>query len=701
MGIVNSKTGEEKNLSVQELIEATKKVRAYDVVSIHAAGSGHPGGTLSTIDLATALYLTELKHDPADPNWPGRDRVFWSAGHKAPALYSLLAYCGYYKVEDIMTLRKLGSKFQGHPDCRKMNGVEVSTGSLGQGLGIAAGNALAAKIDGKNYRCYVLMGDGEQQEGSVWEAAMFASHHKLDNLVAIVDKNKLQIDGKVAEVMNIDPIDEKYKSFGWEVIRIDGHDMQQIVDAYAKARTVKDKPVAIIADTCKGQGVSFMQNVCGWHGVATKKDDELNTALNDITHGQMSKDEVARYLQIAKDYQAKKVKDTDAKMPKFKNNYWWNSADNMKAEMDPTRFGFGRALEKMGDDKRLVTIHADISDSIKITDFEKNHPDRKNRVFSAGIAEQNMMQVAVGLAKEGKIPVTGTYGVFASGRCWDQIRTSICYPKFNVKIAGAHGGISVGADGATHQALEEISILSILPNMTLAVPADSVETEKSTKTCFLDVNGPVYIRFAREATPVISKTDTPFKHGMANVIRFRGETANFVDAFETKLASNYKNENEHIAIIACGPMVSEAMRAAYILKKEYGIETRIVNIHTIKPIDINAIKKAVSEIGVILTAEEHQVGGFGNIVAGIAAKVKDYKSPLVIDQLGIMDRFGESGDPWMLMKEFGLTAEHIAVKAYKLVNHSGKKVKIVAKKVKKVKKVVKKAKKTAKKKGKK
>jgi transketolase len=286
----------------------------------------------------------------------------------------------------------------------------------------------------------------------------------------------------------------------------------------------------------------------------------------------------------------------------------------MKVDMDPTRMGFGRGLERAGEDPRVVTLHADISGSIRITDFEARHPERNNRVFSIGIAEQNMMSVAAGLAREGYIPVTGTYGVFASGRAWDQIRTTICYSNLNVKIAGAHGGISVGPDGATHQALEEIALTTILPNMNVVVPCDSVETQKATEHALLSLLGPCYLRFAREATPIVTRPGTPYEFGVANVIRYRGQQPKFLDAFETIPGPRYKNERESVSIIACGPMVPEAMRAAWILKEEYAIEARIVNVHTVKPLDVRTLLKAADETRVLLTAEEHQVGGFGNIV---------------------------------------------------------------------------------------
>ena len=662
----NTTIGKNK-LSVSELNEAAKEMRGYALAAIHASGSGHPGGSLSIMDLTAALFMSELNLEPKDPKWTCRDRVIYSGGHKAPALYIGMAKAGYYSMDDTITLRKCGSPFQGHPHCLRLTGIEVSTGSLGQGLGVGVGQALALRLDDCDARVYVVMGDGEQQEGSVWEAAMSASHFKLGNLCAIIDQNRLQIDGRVEDVMNIDPLSDKYESFGWHVIEIDGHDMQQILDAFDEARATKDKPSVIIANTIKGKGVSFMEDKVGWHGAATKDRDQLQEALDELAVPSLTKEKVDELLAKAAEYGKEMAVEIDSKHPKFNRSYWWNETENMKVEMDPTRMGFGRALKRIGDDERIVTLHADISKSICIADFEDGHPERLNRVFSVGIAEQNMMQVAAGLALNGKIPITGTYGVFASGRPWDQIRTTICYGNLNVKIAGAHGGISVGPDGATHQSLEEIPLMAVLPNMNLEVPCDSVETDKCTEACILDVVGPAYIRYAREATPVITNSATPYKFGLANIIRFRSEKPNFIDAFDQVLSTDYKGEGETLAIIACGPVVPEAMRAAWILKNEKGIETRVINVHTIKPIDRAAIIAAAEEIGIIITIEEHQVGGFGNIVAGVAASRDNLSKPLKIAQMGVQDTFGESGKPWELMKMFKMTAEDIAVKALEMI----------------------------------
>ena len=234
-----------------------------------------------------------------------------------------------------------------------------------------------------------------------------------------------------------------------------------------------------------------------------------------------------------------------------------------------------------------------------------------------------------------------------------------------MKIADGHAGVSVGADGATHQALEDISNLYYLPNIYITVPCDAIETEKATQA-IASIIGPAVVRYAREATPIITTKGTPYQFGIANVIRYRSKKKNFLEAFETKVSPNYILEGEDLTLIACGPMVAEAMRAAYILKEEYDIESRILNIHTLKPIDKKAIIKAAEETNIIITIEEHQVGGFGNVIAGVIAQNKKYFTPLQMDMIGVEDRFGESGAPWELAKVFGLTAEHIAGRAKKL-----------------------------------
>jgi transketolase len=666
MSLIDSRSGKIlRDYSIEELRNSANLMRGYDLVALHAAGSGHAGGTLSIMDITAALYLKIANHDARNPNWPDRDRIIWSTGHKAPSLYLGLAFAGFCAVDDVVTLRKLSSPFQGHPHWLKLPGVEVSTGSLGQGLSIAVGMALAARLDEKEHKIFCIMGDGEQQEGQIWEAAMEAGHYQLDNVIGIIDCNRLQIDGAVKDVMAVEPLAAKYGSFGWEVLRIDGHNMDQIVDALQQARAVRGRPVVILADTVKGKGVSFMQDQAGWHGKVPNH-DELVKGLTEL--GLLEKIPVPSLLQKANAYQTEVDRRLAAKLPRFTRDYWWNAGAEMKVKMEPTRKGFGQSLAANGDDERIVCLGLDISGSITISDFYAGKPERKKRWINMGIAEQSATSAAAGLAREGKLPVMGTYATFAAARNLDQIRTSVCYGNFNVMIAGAHGGVSVGPDGATHQALEDLFATTGLPNMSVVVPCDIVETRKATDYLLLQHRGPKYIRFAREATPIVTGANTPFVFGKANVVRLRAEKPNFLDAFETVLAHSYKNEDEDVSIVACGPMVPEAMRAACILKKEFGYETRVLNVHTLKPIDSDAIIRAARETGLIVTAEEHQIGALAWRVSGLLTEASQlYGVPVITGAIGVQDRFGDSGAPWELIKEFELSAEHIAHKAAELM----------------------------------
>lgn len=270
-----------ENREIKMLRLKANKIRQDIIRMLRSSGSGHPGGSLSAADILAALYFKVMRIDPLDPQNPGRDRFILSKGHAAPVLYATLAEKGFFPVEELITLRKIGSRLQGHPDMRKLPGVEMSTGSLGQGLSVANGIALAGKLDGLDYNVYVLIGDGEIQEGQVWEAAMAAAHYKLDNLTAFLDHNGMQIDGPITEVMSPEPVADKWRAFGWDVQVIDGHNIEQILQAVEKDSSVREKPRMIIAETVKGKGVSFMENQVGWHGVAPKP-DETERALAEL-----------------------------------------------------------------------------------------------------------------------------------------------------------------------------------------------------------------------------------------------------------------------------------------------------------------------------------------------------------------------------------------------------------------------------------
>ncbi|MBN2227840.1 MAG: transketolase [candidate division Zixibacteria bacterium] len=665
MPLLDSRTGKiRKDYSPDELRERARYMRGLNLLSLCSAQSGHSGGTLSMFDILAALYLKIARHDPACPDWPDRDRIIWSAGHKAPALYTVLSVCGYFPESDLAKLRMLGAPYQGHPHRKDCPGVEISSGSLGQGISVAVGVALSAKLDRKDYRVYAITSDGEFQEGSLWEAAMEAGNFKLNNLIVVLDRNRLQIDGATKDVQCLEPLADKFHAFGWGVIEIDGHDITAVLSGLETAAKSETKPTLIIANTIKGKGVGFMENVVGWHGKPPIR-EELEIALDDL--GVREKFDIDAFLKVGTDYQTRVEKRLAENLPKFSRDFWWNAGMTMRVDMDPTRKGMGRALDEYGGDERVVCIGADISDSITIADFYKNHPERKSRWISVGVAEQGATTIAAGLAKEGKIPVFGTYGVFSSARNLDQLRVSVCYADYNVLIVGAHGGVSVGPDGATHQELEALFQICGLPNMHVGVPADSLETKRMTRALLFDIIGPKYLRFAREATPIVTTDQTPFVFGKANIYRFREEREQFVSAFDVTLSDKYKSENEHLSIISCGPETAEALRAAWILKTEYDIETRVINMHTLKPLDKTAIITAARETGAIITAEEHQVGGLGNQIAAVILSDQNSKK-VPFAMVGVNDRFGESGLPWQLVREFGLSAEYVADRAVKLLN---------------------------------
>jgi transketolase len=271
----------QKTQNVEALQAIARTTRRQIVEMITAAKSGHPGGSLSAVEVLVTLYFDVLRHDPQNPRWPDRDRFILSKGHACPVLYSVMAQCGYTPVDQLSTLRKMGSIYQGHPDVRFIPALEASTGSLGQGLSLAIGMGLAARLDGRPYRTYVMLGDGEIQEGQVWESAMFAPFHKLDNVVAIVDYNRIQLDGFVKDIMDLEPLVDKWKAFGWHTLDINGHSIPEIQAAFAEAAATKGKPTCIIANTVKGKGVSFMENNPKYHGVAPSQ-DELQRALQEI-----------------------------------------------------------------------------------------------------------------------------------------------------------------------------------------------------------------------------------------------------------------------------------------------------------------------------------------------------------------------------------------------------------------------------------
>ncbi len=392
---------------------------------------------------------------------------------------------------------------------KKTPGIDFTTGSLGQGLSSGIGIALALKQKAIDSRVYVMLGDGELDEGQVWEAAMAAAKFKLDNLIAIIDYNNLQIDGACSSIMPLEPLAEKWKAFNWQVLTINGHDMSAILDAFDTARSTVGKPTMIIAKTTKGKGVSFMENECDWHGMAPKTDQYVQAMQElgvDIHHLEENKSGLLVRAQKAVDADKRESLSTsDKALPK-------------PLKPIPTRDAYGEILVKLGEEiPNLVVLEADISKSTRTKLFAERFPDR---FYQFGVAEANMMVAAAGLAATGMIPFVSTYAIFASMRASEQIRTYICYPNLNVKIAVSHGGITSANDGVTHQATEDLGMMRTIPGLVVIMPADYFATKALVQEA-ARYQGPVYLRFTRDAVPIIYALERKFRDREGKVIKRR------------------------------------------------------------------------------------------------------------------------------------------------------------------------------------
>lgn len=622
-----------------------------DIVRMLArAKSGHPGGSLSSADIICALYFGGvLNYDPQNPADEARDRFILAKGHAAPALYAALAHAGYFPREELFTLRQWGSRLQGHPDSNLLPGVEVSTGSLGQGLSIAVGLAAGLRENGSTNTVFTLLGDGECQEGQVWEAAMFAAHCKLDNLVAIVDRNELQIDGNTADVCDPGDLAQKFSAFGWVVHDVDGHDIDALVDALGQAKVESQgKPQMLIAHTVKGKGVSFMEGEAGWHGVAPN-DDELIQALKDLgatdeelaearantpanNEGAQGAPASTACLHVDDKHQAT-TSDATLAAPQLLDL----TKDNGKKA---TRAAFGVTLAELADEgEPIMAVDADLSGSTTTKKFATAKPEYAQRFFNVGIAEQNMVDIAAGLSLAGNTVFTGSFAVFGTGRAYDQIRNTVCYSNLNVKITPSHAGISVGPDGGSHQMLEDIALMRVLPNMRVLVPADYAAARAAFRLA-AHTPGPVYVRMGRASVPCVYADGVELELGKAYVLR----------------------KGADVTIIACGVEVEQALRAAALLAQD-GIDAEVIDAFSIKPLDAQTIIGSVCKTGCVVTAEEHSIiGGLGSAVAELLS----LQHPAPQEFIGMNDHFGKSGSYEELSARFKMDAAAI-VEAVKRV----------------------------------
>jgi transketolase len=533
-------------------------------------------------------------------------------------LYTLFGMTGAYSLEELKTLRKFGSVFEGHP-VPKFKYAEAATGSLGQGLSVGAGLALAARREGYDNKIYVLTGDGELAEGQIWEAANFAANQKLDNLVAILDINRL---GQSQETMfghHIEEYTRKFKAFDFEVISINGHDYKEINEALEAVQRPAGKPYAIIAKTFKGHGISFLENKDGWHGKTLEK-EELEKALNELG-------------PVDDNLRFKLKKPRQTKLPEHSAKVT-NSEITFEAKKEyATREVFGEVLSKLGDqDKEIYALDGDVMNSTFTQTFKKDHPERFVECY---IAEQNMVSVAAGLSRVGKIPFVATFAAFLT-RAADQIRMARI-SEANIKFVGSHVGVSIGEDGPSQMGLEDIALFGALPDTVILQPCDAVSTAKLVPQMVTQKSF-VYMRTLRPKTPLLYKNDDSFDIGGSKILRQSG--------------------NDQLTVAATGITVFEALKAADQLQNE-GISIRVVDCYSIRPVDAVTLKKCLNETEqkILITVEDHfKHGGFGDFVASAVSNI-----PGQVIKMAVW-RISESGTKNELLNDAGIDASNIIAK---------------------------------------
>ncbi len=567
----------EKKLRLENL---ARLVRYFILTSTTEAGSGHPTSSLSAADLLVCLFFAGFfRYDAENPKHPNNDRLIFSKGHASPLFYSLWAAAGKISEQELMTYRRFGSTLEGHPTAT-FRYAEVATGSLGQGLSIGAGMALNAKyLDKLPYRTYVLLGDSEMAEGSQWEAMELAAYYKLNNLIGIIDVNRLGQRGETMYGSDTMAYSSRIAAFGWETIVIDGHSIDEIVSAYDKAVQARDKPVMIIAGTIKGKGVRLVEDQNGWHGKPLNK-EQLDHALRELgVVDTLLRGEIAR----PEDLRPEKQSPGNA-----------GSVSYGDGKPVATRKAYGSALNRIFPRfKDMVVLDAEVSNSTFSEMFRDAHPDR---FFEMYIAEQNMLGMALGLACRGKIPFVSTFAAFFT-RAFDQIRM-VQYSQSNIKFCGSHAGVSIGQDGPSQMGLEDIAMFRSVLNSVVLYPCDAVSTDKLVEEAARH-NGMVYLRTTRENTPVVYGPQEDFPIGKCKLLR--------------------RSANDRVTVIAAGITIFEALGAHEELAKE-GHNIRVVDLYCIKPIDCEELKLATNGTKAIITVEDHhEEGGIGEAVRSALA----------------------------------------------------------------------------------
>lgn len=557
------------------------QLRIDSIQATTAAGSGHPTSSMSAAEIMALLFFEVMRFHPSDPKAPANDKFVLSKGHAAPVLYSVWAELGLFPREHLLTLRKIDSDLEGHPT-PELPFVAVPTGSLGQGLAVGLGMALHARMAGAGYRTYVLMGDGETAEGSVWEAAEVASYYHVSSLCAIVDVNRLGQSQHTMLQHEMEQHQLRWQSFGWQAIVADGHDLDQLRAAFAQAAACSDRPTVVLARTLKGRGVSFLEDKNGWHGKALKAGEEADTAVNELK--QQFRPASGGPLRPPAPPEAPAGLDGQP-LPAM-------PAPSFAASQQiATREAFGQALAALGKlDRRLVAVDGDVENSTFTEDFQKVAPER----FVEGyIAEQNMTGMAMGLSTQGRIPFVSTFACFLT-RAADFIRLA-GLGGANVKFVGTHAGISIGEDGGSQMGLEDLSLFRSLPASTVLYPSDAVSTWWAVDLAARQP-GVCYIRCGRPKAPLLYGANERFALGQAKVLR--------------------KSAADVVTVVAAGVTLFEALKACDRLQKE-GIGLRVIDLFSVAPIDAAALIAAGRETGgQLITVEDHYAaGGIGDAVS--------------------------------------------------------------------------------------
>jgi transketolase len=612
--------------AVQTIKEKARRLSILSMMETTAAGSGHPTSCMSAAELMAGIFFYAMKFDPKHPNSPDGDRFVLSKGHAAPVLYAALAEAGVFPESRLMTLRQFSSELEGHPTPR-IPGVDAATGSLGQGLSVGAGLAIGARLDKSPTRVYVLLGDGEMAEGQIWEAAEFAGHYKLDNLTVIADVNALGQSEPTMYRHDMEVYRQKFEAEGFAAEVIDGHDVPAVLAALDRAKATKGRPQAILARTIKGHGFTEVAGKEGWHGKPFSK-DELARAEKELGGAiEVPPDPGKSYARASlpkrPDFPAPAVPDYEAGKPVA------------------TREAYGFALKRLGAvNPHIVAASGDVKNSTFSEIFQKAFPDR---FFQGYIAEQNLVSLGVGLAARGKVPFLDTFACFLS-RAYDNIRMA-AISRANINLCGSHCGVSIGEDGPSQMALEDIAMFRAVHGSAVFYPCDAISTERLSET-MARRSGINYLRTSRPKTAILYSKEEKFP----------------VPGFKVPR----KSAQDRVTVIGAGITVHEALKAADELKSQ-GTAIRVIDLYCVKPLDGKALAAEVSATGGrLVTVEDHWAeGGIGEAV--LSALAQAGATPAKFRLLAVRE-MPHSGKPDELVDAFGISARHIAEAVREIVS---------------------------------